>query len=116
MEQLKGKYAKLRDDIRKALILGEIAEAADYAKGGDGGTCNFDSATLYLPRWKQALVEQAAKEAGTRCWKWTGWGGGRYVISPHTRCQGSPRTANAEAMCDHFNAVGYTGSVYYQMD
>ena len=117
MEQLKGKYAKLRDDIRKALILGEIAEAADYAKGGDGGTCNFDSATLYLPRWKQALVEQAAKEAGAHCWK-LGYGfwKGFFLISPNTHSQGYPRTKNAEAMHDHFKSLGYTASVYYMMD
>ena len=76
-----------------------------------------DSPTLYLPRWKKELVEQAAKEAGTHCWKLSGdWWKGCYVICPRTHSQGYPRTKNAEAMNDHFNAVGYTGSVYYQMD
>lgn len=111
---LTGKYAKLRDDIREALLKGEIAEEVS---GDDIGTCNFDSPILYLPRWKKELVEQAAKEAGTRCWKLSGdWWKGCYVISPHTHSQGYPRTKNAEAMNDHFKAVGYTGSVYYQMD
>lgn len=111
---LTGKYAKLRDDIREALLKGEVAE---MVSGDDIGTCNFDSPTLYLPRWKKDLVEQATKEAGTRCWKLSGdWWKGCYVISPHTHSQGYPRTKNAEAMNDHFKAVGYTGSVYYQMD
>ena len=114
---LTGKYAKLRDDIKTALMHGEIAEEVIWSKFGDGGTCNFDSPTLYLPRWKKKLVEQAAKEAGTRCWKLSGdWWKGCYIICPHTHSQGYPRTKNAEAMNDHFNAVGYTGSVYYQMD
>lgn len=112
--ELKGKYAKLRDDIREALLKGEVAE---MVSGNDCGTCNFDSPTLYLPRWKKELVEQAAKEAGTHCWK-LGYGfwKGFYLICPSTHSQGNPRTANAEAMHDHFNSLGYTSGVYYMMD
>jgi hypothetical protein len=111
---LTGKYAKLRDDIREALLKGEVAE---MVSGNDWGTCNFDSPTLYLPRWKKELVEQAAKEAGTHCWKLGyGYWKGFYLISPNTHSQGNPRTANAEAMHDHFNSLGYTSGVYYMMD
>ena len=69
---LTGKYAQLRDAIRAALMQGEIAEEVVYRQHGDGGPCNFDSPTLYLPSWKRELVEQAAKEAGTHCWKLSG--------------------------------------------
>ena len=44
--ELKGKYAKLRDDIETALMQGEIAEEVVYRQHGDGGTCNIDSPIL----------------------------------------------------------------------
>lgn len=111
---LTGKYAKLRDDLAEALLKGEIAE---MVFGDDVGTCNFDSPTLLLPRWNTKLVEQAAMEAGTRCWKWTGsWGGGRFVISPHTHSQGYPRTRNAEAVSHYLKEAGYQAGMYYMMD
>lgn len=114
---LTGKYAKLRDAIQTALMQGEIAEEVVYRQHGDGGTCNVDSPTLYLPRWKEELVERAAREAGTHCWKLSSpWWKSCYIICPHTYSRGYPRTANAEAMNDYFKAAGYTGSVYYQMD
>ena len=114
---LTGKYAQLRDAIREAVLKGEVAEEVEWRERGDGGTCNFDSPVIYLPRWKKELVEQAAKEAGTRCWKLDyGFWKGCYVISPKTHSQGYPRTKNAEAMGAHFNAAGYTGGVYYMMD
>lgn len=53
---LKGKYAKLRDDYAAALAAG--LEAAENKH--DGGTCNFDSPALHLPRWNESLIEQAA--------------------------------------------------------
>ena len=34
---------------------------ADF--GEDGGTCNFDSPSLLLPRWQEKKIKQAAKEA-----------------------------------------------------
>ena len=114
---LTGKYAKLRDDIREALLRGEIAEEVVYSQHGDGGTCNFDSPVIYLPRWKKELVEQAAKEAGAHCWKLEyGFWKGCFLISPKTHSQGYPRTKNAEAMSSHFTSVGYMGGVDYQTD
>lgn len=114
---LTGKYAQLRDAIREAVLKGEIAEEVEWRERGDGGTCNFDSPVIYLPRWKKELVKQAAKEAGAHCWK-LGYGfwKGFFLISPKTHSQGYPRTKNAEAMYDHFKSLGYTASVYYQMD
>ena len=112
--ELKGKYAKLRDDLKIALAAGE---AVENTFNFDGGTCNFDSPTLLLPRWKRELVEQAVREAGTRCFKSSsGWWNGAFVISPRTHSQGYPRTKNAEEVYKILKAAGYDASVYYQMD
>ena len=110
---LTGKYAKLRDDLRQALEAGRAAENADPE---DGGTCNFDAASIFLPRWNSAKVEQAAKEAGTNCFDWYLFGGRRYVFSPDSRAQGNARSRNAEAMTKALKAMGYEAMDYCQAD
>lgn len=110
---LTGKYAKLRDDLRKALAEGVAAEKADPE---DGGACNFDSAALYLPRWNAKKVEQAAKEAGTRCNDWTLFGQKHFVFSPITSAQANARSRNAEAVTKALKAMGYDAIDYCQMD
>ncbi|MCC8080037.1 MAG: hypothetical protein LIO57_08310 [Oscillospiraceae bacterium] len=110
---LGGKYAKLRDDLRAALEAGRAAEAAAPE---DGGTCNFDACALRLPRWLAAKVEQAAQEAGTRCFDWQLYGGRRYVFTPDTHGQGNARSRNAEAMTAYLRAAGYDAFDYCQMD
>ena len=112
-DPLTGKYAKLRDDLRAALQAGREAEAANPE---DGGTCNFDSASLCLPRWSFAKVEQAAKEAGTNCFKWKAFGHTRLVFRPDTRGQGNARSRNAEAMTAALSKMGYDALDYCQMD
>lgn len=110
---LSGKYAKLRDDLRAALEAGRNAE---HENPEDGGTCNFDSVALNLPRWQAAKVEQAAKEAGTSCFSWDLFGGRRWVFGPDTRAQGNARTRNAEAMTRALAGMGYQAMDYCQMD
>ena len=110
---LKGRYAKLRDDLRKALAAGKAAETENPE---DGGTCNFDSASISLPRWRSSLVEQAAAEAGTGCFTWSLFGGSRFVFSPDTRSQGNARSRNAEAMTEALRSMGYDAMDYSQMD
>ena len=110
---LSGKYAKLRDDLRAALEAGRNAERENPE---DGGTCNFDSVALSLPRWQAAKVEQAAKEAGTSCFSWDLFGGRRWVFGPDTRAQGNARTRNAEAMTRTLAGMGYQAMDYCQMD
>lgn len=107
---LKGRYATLRDDLKKALATGREAEAKNPE---DGGTCNFDSAAIYLPRWRESMVEQAAKEAETSCFKWED---GFYVFSPNTRAQANARSRNAEAMTKALENLGYKVFEYQQMD
>ena len=110
---LTGKYAKLRDDLRRALAAGRAAEKANPE---DGGTCNFDSAAIRLPRWNAAKVEQAAKEAGTSCFDWILFGGKRYVFSPDSKAQANARSRNAEAMTKALKAMGYEAMDYCQAD
>lgn len=110
---LKGKYAKLRDDLKIALAAGRKVE---MEQPDDGGTCNFDSPALILPRWNHALVQRAAKEAGTHAMLWESCGGFRWVFSPNTSGQGNARTRNAEAMYKKLAELGYKASMYYQMD
>lgn len=110
---LTGKYAQLRDDLKKALETGRAAEDADPE---DGGTCNRDSASLSLPRWNVAKVEQAAKEAGTRCFIWTVFNSRHFVFAPNTRSQANARSRNAEAMTAVLRSMGYDAMDYCQMD
>lgn len=108
--KLTGRYAKLRDDLIKALQAGRAAEEADPE---DGGTCNFDAAMIHLPRWIRKKVEQAAEEAGSSCFDWhDGW----MVFRPNTRSQGNARSRNAEAMVRALAAMGYETMDYCQMD
>lgn len=110
---LTGKYAQLRDDLKKALAAGVAAEAADPE---DGGTCNFDSAAIYLPRWNARKVEQAAKEAGTFCSDWQLFGHKHFVFCPITHAQANARSRNAEAVTAALKAMGYEAIDYCQMD
>lgn len=113
---LTGRYAKLRDDIITALAIGRAAEDQEFQRNGDGGTCNFDSPALTLPRWSAEKIKQAAKEAGTSAYKWTLYGSTRWVIVPDSHCQAEPRSVCAEAMRDCFRALGYDAYMYYQAD
>lgn len=110
---LTGKYAKLRDDLKAALAAGRAVEDDDPE---DGGACNFDAASLLLPRWKEALVEQAAEEAGTGCFTWSLFGKKRFVFRPNTNGQANARSRNAEAMTDALARMGYQAFCYQQLD
>ena len=110
---LTGKYAKLRDDLKAALAAGRTVEDDDPE---DGGACNFDAASLLLPRWKEALVEQAAQEAGTGCFTWSLFGKKRFVFRPNTNGQANARSRNAEAMTDALARMGYQAFCYQQLD
>lgn len=110
---LTGRYAKLRDDLKKALDAGRAAEDASPE---DDGTCNFDSASLSLPRWNAEKVKQAAKEAGTGCFIWNCYGSRQFVFGPNTSAQANARSRNAEAMTAALRSMGYDAMDYCQMD
>ena len=109
---LKGKYAKLRDDLRRALAMGEIAESNSPS---DGGTCNFDASGVLLRRWNHEMVQEAAREANTFAFAWDGMSGW-WVFCPKTHSQGLARTRNAEAVTAEMAKSGYEVCGYYQMD
>ena len=108
---LTGKYAKLRDDLIKAI---EAGKAADF--GEDGGTCNFDAPSISLPRWQEKKVRQAAKEAGISCFKWDLYGGARYVFTTPTNAQGNRNCRVSEAMCKALSDMQYDVLEYSSMD
>lgn len=110
-EELGGKYKKLAYDLRDAAEYG-VSVAGD----DDGGACNFDSVTLALPGWHKSKVEQAAKEAGLRCFVWELWGSKSYVFSAPGGFQGNARTKVAEGMKSSLEGRGYEAGMYYQMD
>lgn len=109
---LTGKYAQLAKDLREAAAVGLAAAALS----DDGGTCNCDAATIKLKGWHRAKIEQAAKEAGVRCFEWTLWGCKSYVFPLGGVGQGNARTEAAEAMSRHLKSAGYESGVYYSMD
>jgi hypothetical protein len=110
---LSGKYAKLRDDLKKALLAGVTAEQENPE---DGGTCNFDAPSLFLPKWREEKVKQAAEEAGTHCSAWTLWGIKRFVFQPKSNAQANARTRNAEAVTKSLKELGYDAFCYSAMD
>lgn len=90
--------------------------AKPFADTEDGGTCNFDSMTLSLPRWKREKVKDAVSRAGLRCWAHSAWGAIEYVISVPVARQANARTRQAEAMRASMKERGYDAGMYYQMD
>lgn len=110
--ELSGKYAKLRDDLKAA-----AEQAREVAKNtDDGGTCNFDSATLYLKGWNRNKVEQAARAAGVGFFVWNLWGSKSFVFPIRGVGQGNANTATAEAMREALAGMGYDAGMYCQID
>lgn len=108
--ELKGRYAKLRDDLKKAV---EAGREVDF--GEDGGTCNFDAPSIG-GRWIMSKIKQAAKEAGTGVFKWELYGGSRYVFSTPTGAQGNRNCRVSAAMCESLRESGYDVIEYCAMD
>mgnify|MGYP000347053532 FL=1 len=108
---LTGKYAKLRDDLRKVYEIGKAAAA----QVDDGGTCNFDAPSISLPRWQSAKVKQACKEAGCGCFEWKSFGR-RWVISFRIAGQAYKRETAAEAMTKALAGMGYDALTYCAID
>ena len=107
---LTGKYAKLRDDLRKVYEIGKAAAA----QVEDGGTCNFDAPSLLLPRWQSAKVKQACEEAGGDYFRW-GYSN-RYVICLRLPGQAYKRETAAEAMTKALADIGYDALTYSAID
>lgn len=111
MSELKGKYAQLRDDLIQCKDLALTIEDND-----DGGTCNFDAPAIVANRWKESLVQQAAKEAGLSAFKWRPYRNTMFVFGVPGPGQGNMRTRKAEAMTAYLKSKGYDAIMYCQMD
>lgn len=107
---LSTKYAKLRGDLIVAMEAGKRAEAE---AGPDRGTCNFDSPVVVLRGFQNKRVLKVMEDSGIYAFK---VGTSTYEMSPHTQCQGIPRTKNAEAIRDKLKELGYESYVRYMMD
>lgn len=110
-DALTGRYAKLAADLKAAYEYGKEHMGTD-----DGGTCNFDSPTLYLPRWNKEKVKAAVKAAGLRCFEWKPYGRTFWTFSVPCAGQGYTRTNAAEAMSTYLGDLGYDAGMYYQAD
>lgn len=112
-DDLSGKYLKLAKDLKAAYEYGKAHMGTD-----DGGTCNFDSPTLYLPRWNKEKVKAAVKAAGLNSFEWEPSCGHEAFLVVSVPCagQGNTRTNAAEAMSKRLGELGYDSGMYYQMD
>lgn len=101
------------EDLTKALK--EAKAAADAIPTEDvGGTCNFDSPDLSLPRWNRKKTLEAIKAAdcdGYYSDYWKAW-----IVGGMGGAQGSNRTRKAEAASKVLQGLGYNAGMYYAMD
>ena len=103
-------YVKLAQDLEAA------AFAATRCSRDDGGTCNFDSAVLFMDKMDQEKVERAANQAGLGV-GFRNWAGDSccFLHAPMGG-QGSRRTVQAEAMEKLLRERGWKVTCYYQID
>jgi hypothetical protein len=102
------------EELAKALAKAK-KEAMRYVDSEDGGTCNFDSATVRLAGWREADVKKACDIAGVNCYKFTG----RYFRPWHigyTSGQANRRSRMAEAFSESLRASGYDSGMWYAAD
>ena len=101
---LTGKYAKLRDDLRDASLVG--LQAALTTR--DGIASNSDSVAIDLPRWNSELVELAATQAGCIASKRDARHLHYFVFTAlNIPGQGFQRTKGAKAMAKALEIKGY---------
>ena len=101
--------------LTSALITAKAA-ANQHNNDDDGGTCNFDTAFIRLPRWNRQQTIKAFANAGLRTDVWNIFGGSAYMILGCYTGQANRRTNQAEAVRDALQNAGYECSIYYQMD
>ena len=110
-KKLSEPYAKLRDDLIKVMEIGRQADSPE-----DGGTCNFDAPAIVGNGWRESMVRQAAKEAGTTVFKWNPYNNTLWVFGVPGGGQGNRRTRKAEAMTKALAGLGYDALEYSVMD
>ena len=103
-------YKQLTSDLRAARVA-----AVKASQGKDGGSANFDTVTIELPRAREVKVEEAAEAAGLTAAK-INWIGVRYFIYPPACGIGDSRVRATEAMRDVLRDAGYKTLMYHRMD
>lgn len=106
------KYEQLKNDLIEAVK--RAKEKAIITP--DGGTCNFDSCILYLPRYDEGKTIEAIKGAGIGGYKSEYFGKVCYMLGNPIFSQGDARTAQAETIEAFMRSRGYKTGVYYMMD
>ena len=97
--------------LRVALLIA-VSEAEKVKGTEDGGTCNMDTPTVYLPGWNESAINEAFGLTGLVPSRH----GNTVFILRACEGQGYRRTAMAEAFCNSLKASGYSASVDYRMD
>ena len=97
-------------------LLAAKSAASQHNNDDDGGTCNFDTAFIRLPRWNRQQTIKAFENAGLRTDVCNIFGGTAYMVFGCYTGQGNRRTNQAEAVRDALQDAGYECSIYYQMD
>lgn len=106
------KYTQLRSALINASLY-----ASDFKDEDDGGTCNFDTVTIRLPRWPYAkLKEMVATIPGLRISKHYCGVAGTFMIHGFEHGQANRRTSMVEAFSRRLCELGYDSGVYYVMD
>ena len=99
----------------------KAAEAAALAipiegDGGDGGSCNFDTPYVTVPKGtRSSTIKECAEAAGVHVSPhYTS--ASRWMVHVTTTGQGYRRTKGAEAARDALKANGFESFVYYAVD
>jgi hypothetical protein len=107
---------------RLEVVFRAAAEAGLAAlPGGDGGTCNFDSATFQRSGLEPDLVCQTGQGLGLQIYyrerrRGDMWGDTYFVSLPQWTGQGAMNTRVAEAITNALKTAGLDAATYYQMD
>lgn len=113
------KHAELISALKKAR---EKATAVGLLSD-DGGTRNFDSPVLYMPKGtRETTMDKIGLRAGVSFMKWesrpfagtdrSAW----LIFGNFMSGQGNRRSRIAEAFADSLKADGFKSDTYYQMD
>jgi hypothetical protein len=94
----------------------EAARAAGDANDEDGGTSNFDTPIVFLPRVRGSRIEKAAAEAGVDASTVRYCGATWWFVRVPLDGQGNCRTRMAEAATKALKDAGLNATTWYQMD
>lgn len=113
------KYAELIEALQKARA--KATEAGLLSD--DGGTCNFDSPVLYMPKGtRETTMDKIGLRAGVSFMKWesrpfaSGDRSAWLIFGDFMNGQGNRRSRIAEAFAASLKADGIESDVYFQMD